>query len=92
MSTSVDIDNVTVDKTEEDDPLAAHIVLAPKGKSAAAVVMEAMVNGTPVTAVCGKVWVPSRNPESLPLCGKCKEVYELIRSSNDRPLPERPGI
>lgn len=24
--------------------------------------MEAMINGTPVIALCGKVWVPTRDP------------------------------
>ena len=27
---------------------------------------EAMVMGTPVVALCGKVWVPSRDPERFP--------------------------
>ena len=29
---------------------------------------EAMVMGTPVVALCGKVWVPSRDPERFPVC------------------------
>ena len=31
-------------------------------------ITEAMVMGTPVTALCGKVWVPSRAPEKFPVC------------------------
>ena len=34
---------------------------------------EAMVMGTPVIALCGKVWVPSRAPEKFPVCPECKE-------------------
>ena len=28
---------------------------------------EAMVMGTPVIALCGKVWVPSRHPDRFPV-------------------------
>jgi Protein of unknown function (DUF3039) len=34
---------------------------------------EAMVMGTPVVALCGKVWVPSRDPERFPVCPECKK-------------------
>ena len=40
--------------------------------------MEAMVNGTPVVALCGKVWVPSRDPNRFPVCPECKEIYESL--------------
>ena len=39
---------------------------------------EAMVLGTPVIALCGKVWVPSRAPEKYPVCPECKEVLDSI--------------
>jgi hypothetical protein len=39
---------------------------------------EAMVMGTPVVALCGKVWVPSRAPEKYPVCPECKEIWESI--------------
>ena len=41
--------------------------------------MEAMVNGTPVVALCGKVWVPSRDPQKFPVCPECKEIWESMR-------------
>ncbi|MGA4508363.1 DUF3039 domain-containing protein [Propionibacteriaceae bacterium G1746] len=40
--------------------------------------MEAMVNGTPVVALCGKVWVPTRNPEKFPVCPECKEIWASL--------------
>ncbi len=40
------------------------------------ILTEAMVMGTPVVALCGKVWVPSRNPERYPVCPECKEIWE----------------
>lgn len=37
---------------------------------------EAMVMGTPVVALCGKVWVPSRDPQRFPVCPECKNIWE----------------
>ncbi|MBK9725558.1 MAG: DUF3039 domain-containing protein [Actinomycetales bacterium] len=42
-------------------------------------ITEAMVLGTPVVALCGKVWVPSRDPQRFPVCPMCKEIYESLR-------------
>jgi len=39
---------------------------------------EAMVMGTPVVALCGKVWVPSRNPDKYPVCPECKEIWQSL--------------
>lgn len=40
--------------------------------------MVAMIEGTPVVALCGKVWVPSRDPSRFPVCPTCKEIYETL--------------
>lgn len=37
-------------------------------------VVEGMVNGTAVRALCGKVWTPGRNPKRYPLCRTCAEI------------------
>jgi len=47
---------------------------APKAK-----IMEAIVTGVPIVALCGKKWVPSRDPEKFPVCPTCKEIYESLR-------------
>ena len=39
---------------------------------------EALINGTPVRALCGKVWVPSRDPSRYPTCPECRRLYELL--------------
>jgi hypothetical protein len=39
-------------------------------------IMQAMVEGTPVRALCGKLWVPSRDPQRFPVCPVCKDLYE----------------
>jgi hypothetical protein len=43
-------------------------------------VVESAVMGTPVVALCGKVWVPNRDPEKFPVCPECKEIYEGMKS------------
>jgi hypothetical protein len=49
----------------------------------AASVTEGYVMGTPVVAVCGKIFVPSRNPERLRVCPICKEIMDLLFLSNE---------
>ena len=46
--------------------------------SAGPSVVEGMVYGTPVKALCGKVWVPDRDPKKYPLCQTCKEIAEQM--------------
>ena len=43
---------------------------------------EAMVMGTPVIALCGKVWVPSRDPEKYPVCPECEEAWEGLKKDD----------
>ncbi|HNV11073.1 MAG TPA: DUF3039 domain-containing protein [Propionibacteriaceae bacterium] len=45
---------------------------------------EAMVMGTPVVALCGKVWVPTRNPEKFPVCPECKEIWEGFKPGKNK--------
>jgi hypothetical protein len=40
--------------------------------------MQAMVDGVPVRALCGKLWVPSRDPQRFPVCPECKRIYEEL--------------
>ena len=42
-------------------------------------IVESAVLGLPVTALCGKVWVPGRDPQKFPVCPTCKEIYEGLR-------------
>ncbi len=39
-------------------------------------IVESAVLGNAVTALCGKVWVPSRDPQKFPVCPTCKDIYE----------------
>lgn len=33
------------------------------------------VTGEPVEALCGKKWVPNRDPKRYPVCPTCVDVY-----------------
>lgn len=46
-------------------------------------ITQAALGGTPVIALCGKVWVPGRDPEKYPVCPECKEIYEGYRDPQD---------
>jgi Protein of unknown function (DUF3039) len=50
---------------------------------------EALINGTPVIALCGKVWVPSRDPERFPICPECKRLFDLGPEGRRREWEER---
>ena len=41
--------------------------------------MPSAVEGTPVRALCGKMWVPNRDPEKFPICPECKDIYEALK-------------
>lgn len=41
-------------------------------------VTEGYVLGTPVLALCGKLFVPSRDPKKFPLCPICKKIVEAL--------------
>jgi hypothetical protein len=79
VTTIPDVEEVT----ETGEPIVAHIVKVGRGESAAAKVLEARINGTPLEALCGHVWVPSRDPRQLPVCQACKEVYDMYKIFND---------
>jgi len=41
-------------------------------------VTRALIEGVPVVALCGKVWVPHRDPQKYAVCPTCEELYEGI--------------
>ena len=46
-------------------------------------IMESALSGEPVIALCGKVWVPSRDPEKYPVCPECKEAWEKLKKDDE---------
>lgn len=75
----------SVPKVDEGDhERFAHIVLegyTPKNGDFVPLensVVAGMINGSPVRALCGKVWVPGRDPQKFPICPTCKEIAESM--------------
>jgi hypothetical protein len=44
-------------------------------------ILTSALSGKPVIALCGKVWVPGRDPEKFPVCPACKDIYEKLRDA-----------
>lgn len=42
-------------------------------------ILESALSGEPVIALCGKVWVPGRDPSKFPVCPTCKAIYDGLR-------------
>lgn len=39
-------------------------------------IIRAAADGVPAIAICGKVWVPRRDPQKYPVCPTCQEIYD----------------
>lgn len=39
-------------------------------------IVRAHVTGEAITALCGKKWVPTRDPSRYPVCPTCKELMD----------------
>lgn len=74
---------ITNETTETKDGPVAHIVKVDPGQDATTVILEARVNGTPVEALCGHIWVPARDPRQLPVCQRCQDIYNVYRIVNN---------
>ena len=46
-------------------------------------IVESAVTGTPVIALCGKVWVPGRDPQKFPVCPDCQRILDALWPSDD---------
>lgn len=57
--------------TESGEPRYAHYADSTS-------VTEGYITGKAVLAVCGKLFVPSRDPKKFPVCPICKKVVEAL--------------
>lgn len=39
-------------------------------------VSRSLITGQPVIALCGKVWIPLRDPSKYPVCPRCKALRD----------------
>ncbi|MBT8199520.1 MAG: DUF3039 domain-containing protein [Acidimicrobiia bacterium] len=60
-------------KPPDDDDRVAHYVRKDD-------IVRANVEGVPVRALCGKTWIPNRDPKGLPVCPICKRIMDNVRN------------
>ena len=46
-------------------------------------ILESALSGDAVIALCGKVWVPGRDPNRYPVCPTCKEIFSGLTPGGD---------
>ena len=44
-------------------------------------IVRANVEGVEVIALCGKKWIPNRDPSAYPICPSCKEIMAAIKGA-----------
>lgn len=72
------VDERTTEQTEPGDhERFAHYVKKEK-------IVESAVMGGAVEALCGKVWVPNRDPGRFPVCPECKEIFDSLPPGGDQ--------
>ena len=45
--------------------------------------MNGLVFGKSVVALCGKVWVPEQDGSRFPMCPACKDIFDSIFNANE---------
>lgn len=76
--TSLDTDTeVSTTTNDGDHDRFAHYVRKEK-------IVESAVTGKPVIALCGKVWVPGRDPDKYPVCPDCLKIYNSIPDKDSK--------
>jgi len=43
-------------------------------------IMRSAVDGVPVKALCGKTWLPGKDPEKFPVCPQCKDMMGMLEA------------
>lgn len=46
-------------------------------------IVRSNVEGVEVVALCGKKWIPNRDPSRYPVCPTCKEIMAALRGGGD---------
>ena len=45
-------------------------------------ILESAVTGKAVKALCGRKWIPNRDPEKFPICPTCKEIHAGLKKKD----------
>lgn len=71
VSPDVDVLPIVEDTEADGDADAAHIVTQRD-------LIHSQLTGEAIRALCGKWWVPKRNPDDFPLCQACVEIFNAV--------------
>ena len=71
----------TIDKPVIDDGDGGHDRFAHYVRKAD--IVRANVEGVEVVALCGKKWIPNRDPSRYPICPTCKELKAGLSRGNN---------
>jgi hypothetical protein len=63
---------VVTNTDEGDHDRFAHYVAKPD-------LERAILDGIPCRALCGKMWLPTRDAQTYPVCPECKEIWETMK-------------
>ncbi len=83
MTDTLIVPQVADPETEREPPKVADIVSRENRADADTLVTTAYIEGTPLEALCGQVFVPSRDPKTLPACERCVEILQEILAMRD---------
>lgn len=72
----LELTNSTIELDEDGNEKLAHYAESVS-------VTEGYVLGTPIQAICGKIFIPSRDPEKLRKCPICVEIMDALFYSAD---------
>lgn len=42
-------------------------------------IVRSAMDGIPIEALCGKKWIPDRDPQKYPVCPTCKEILARLK-------------
>lgn len=70
-----EVTNVSIDNGDHER--FAHYVKKDK-------ILQSALSGEEVIALCGKKWVPGRDPQKFPICPDCKKIYDGIPDKSDK--------
>lgn len=71
MTSTIEDVSVELEVTENGRPKYAHYAESTS-------VTEGYVLGKAVLALCGELFIPSRDPKKFPVCPICKEIVESL--------------
>lgn len=77
MSTDT-VETVMVEEQTEEAQPGDHDLFAHYVNTKVWDLTAAMVYGTPVVALCGKQWIPTRDAMKFPVCPTCKSILDQM--------------